>query len=112
MAAAWLDDRQPDALFLARGVSRPLWIGRSETETFFASTRRALAIVEAAVGLRLQARPMREGRLLEVVAGRIARTRRFRADRGVHDEPADYSPVHSPHEAVSCLTRLSALATA
>src|SRR5438477_12339909 len=27
MAAAWLDERQPDLLFAARGVGRPLWIG-------------------------------------------------------------------------------------
>jgi asparagine synthetase B (glutamine-hydrolysing) len=29
MAAAWLDDRVPVRLHLARGVARPLWIGRS-----------------------------------------------------------------------------------
>ena len=112
MAAAWLDDRRPESLFLARGLSRPLWIGRSRTETFFASTRRALAIVEAVLGVRLDIKPVREGRLLEVVAGRIVRTRRFRPDRSALEEPADYSPVHSPYEAVSCLTRLSALASA
>ncbi len=109
MAAAWLDERYPDTLFLARGVSRPLWIGRTRTETFFASTRRALTIVEAALGLRLDASQIREGRLLEVVDGRFARKRRFRPNRA-YRETGPHSPVHSPREAVSCLERLAALA--
>jgi len=111
MAAAWLDERSPESLFLARGVSRPLWIGRTQSETFFASTRRALAIVEAALGLRLQTRQLREGRLVELVDGRIARKRRFRPDRA-YREQGPVSPVHSPHEAVSCLERLAVLASA
>src|SRR2546425_11849223 len=27
MAAAWLDEREPELLFAARGVGRPLWLG-------------------------------------------------------------------------------------
>src|SRR5918997_4985348 len=27
MACAWLDERRPEALFAARGVGRPLWLG-------------------------------------------------------------------------------------
>jgi glucosamine 6-phosphate synthetase-like amidotransferase/phosphosugar isomerase protein len=108
MAAGWLDERQPQSLFLARGISRPLWIGRTHGDLFFASTRRALAIVEAALRLRLHARELREGRLLEIVAGRIVRKRRFRPDRSYRQEDA-VSPVHSPQEAVSCLVRLAAL---
>ena len=27
MAAAWVDERQPELLYLARGVGRPLWVG-------------------------------------------------------------------------------------
>ena len=38
MAAAWIDERVPDVLFLARGVGRPLWIGQGKHELFFAST--------------------------------------------------------------------------
>lgn len=111
MAAGWLDERLPDSLFLARGISRPLWIGRTGTDLFFASTRRALAIVEAALRVRLDARPLREGRLLEVVAGRIAHKRRFRPDRSYREEDV-VSPVHSPHEAVSCLAQLADIAAA
>src|SRR5216110_2231303 len=44
MATAWLDQREPGTLFAARGVGRPLWLGRGRNEVFFASTRRALEI--------------------------------------------------------------------
>jgi glucosamine 6-phosphate synthetase-like amidotransferase/phosphosugar isomerase protein len=111
MAAGWLDERVPDSLFLARGISRPLWIGRTGTDVFFASTRRALAIVEAALRVRLDARPLREGRLVEVVAGQVVRTRRFRPDRSYREE-GTVSPVHSPHEAVSCLAQLADITAA
>jgi glucosamine 6-phosphate synthetase-like amidotransferase/phosphosugar isomerase protein len=111
MAAAWLDERRPATLFLARGVARPLWTGQTATELFFASTRRALAIVEAALRVRLQARQIREGRLVEIVDGRVARTRRFRPDRSYREKDA-VSPVHSPHEAVSCLAQLAQLTSA
>jgi len=111
MAAAWLDERSPELLFLARGSSRPLWIGRTRSETFFASTRRALRIVEATLGLELRSKPVREGRLLEIAAGRVVRRRRFRPNCTARLE-APYSPVHSPHEALSCLERLATLASA
>ena len=103
-------EREPDAIFLARGVARPLWIGKAPAALFFASTRRALAIVEAALGLQLETKQLRQGRLLEARAGEVVRRRRFRADRR-HREEAPVSPVHSPHEAVSCLSRLAALAS-
>jgi hypothetical protein len=54
---------------------------------------------------------VREGRLVRVVDGRVVRQRRFRPDRR-YREAAPHSPVHSPHEAVSCLERLAALAAA
>ena len=110
MAVAWLDERENETLFLARGCGRPLWIGRTGSDLFFASTRRALTIVEAALRLRLEAGQLKQGRLVEVRAGLIVRKRRFRPDR-TYREDAPVSPVHSPHEAVSCLTRLAALAS-
>jgi glutamine phosphoribosylpyrophosphate amidotransferase len=108
MAAAWLDERDAATLFLARGVARPLWIGRSASELYFASTRRALAIVEAALRVKLDVREVREGRLLQVVAGRIVRERRFRPDRRYREEEV-LPPVRAPHEGVSCLQRLAAI---
>jgi glutamine---fructose-6-phosphate transaminase (isomerizing) len=110
MAAAWLDERDPSTLFLARGLARPLWIGRTRTELFFASTKRALAIVEAALRVRLSLREVREGRLLHVAAGQIVRRRRFRPDRRYRDEGV-LPPVRAPQEAVFCLERLAVLSS-
>jgi glucosamine 6-phosphate synthetase-like amidotransferase/phosphosugar isomerase protein len=109
MAAAWLDERNAETLYLAKGIRRPLWLGATSFELYFASTRRALAIVEAALHVRLARREVREGRLLEVVAADVVRTRRFRPDRS-YREAETVPPVHSPHEAVSCLTQLATLA--
>ena len=111
MAAAWLDEDRPDTLFVARGLHRPLWIGATRTEVFFASTRRALAIVEAATHVRLQLREVREGRLFSLVSGKIVRKRRFRPDRSYRDA-GHLPPVRAPYEAVSCLTQLAELAAA
>jgi len=61
MAVAWLDERRPDVLFLARGAGRPLWAGACVDGTFFASTRRALEIVERYLRLRLQKVEFPEG---------------------------------------------------
>jgi len=109
MAAAWLDENRPDTLFLARGLHRPLWLGTTRTEVFFASTRRALAIVEAATRRRLELREVRQGRLLLLAAGRVARKRRFRPDRSYRDDKP-LPPVRAPYEAVTCLTQLAELA--
>ena len=54
MATAWMDERVPDGLYLARGVARPLWIGRARRELFFASTKSALEVVEDALRLTLR----------------------------------------------------------
>jgi glutamine phosphoribosylpyrophosphate amidotransferase len=111
MAAAWLDERDGDTLYLARGRARPLWLGRTGSELFFASTRRALRIVEAALRLRLELREVREGRQLLVVRGEVARERRFRADRRYRDV-GGLPPVRTPHEGVSTLARLAAITSA
>src|SRR5579871_5170062 len=55
MATAWLDQREPGVVFAARGVGRPLWLGRGREELFFASTRDALGIVSEYAGVRLRA---------------------------------------------------------
>jgi glutamine---fructose-6-phosphate transaminase (isomerizing) len=111
MAAAWMDERDSTTLYLARGRLRPLWIGRSRSELYFASTRRALRIVEAALRTRLRIHEVREGRLLRVSAGEIVRERRFRPDRR-YREDGYLPPVRAPREAVSCLERLATLASA
>ena len=111
MAAAWLDERDDTTLFVARGRLRPLWLGRFADGLLFASTRRALAIASAALSTRLEVDEVREGRLLHIVDGGVARKRRFRPDRS-YREPGVLPPVRAPREAVSCLERLAAIASA
>ncbi len=109
MAAAWLDEREPATLFLARGVARPLWIGRTRTELFFASTRRALAIVEAALRVRLKlTRGPRRTAASTLSDGQIVRERRFRPDRS-YREDGYLPPVRAPHEARLMPRRLAVL---
>jgi asparagine synthetase B (glutamine-hydrolysing) len=110
MAAAWLDEREDPTLYLARGRLRPLWLGTTGGSIFFASTRRALSIVAAALQTRVAVREVREGRILHVVAGRIVRERRFRPDKRYREE-GYLPPVRAPREAVTCLERLAALAS-
>ncbi len=109
MAAAWLDERRPDLLFLARGVGRPLWLGRGRHETFFASTRYALEIAERYTGVRLRKGEVAEGTLIALESGRQAWHRRFRPDTSFVE--ADPLPaVRAPNEGAFCLRRLAALA--
>src|SRR4051794_8007587 len=74
MATAWLDQRTPGVVFAARGVGRPLWLGRGRNEIFFASTRGALEVVAEYAGVRLRISEVREGTFFAVEAGRVART--------------------------------------
>ena len=110
MATAWLDARREGTLFLARGIGRPLWVGESGAELFFASTEEALALVERYAGLRLRKRQVAEGSLVTVSAGRIERVESFRPDRSFSETPLP--AVRAPAERQSCLTRLAALAAA
>ena len=110
MAAAWLDERHPDLLYLARGVGRPLWVGTTRRELFFASTREALEIADRYTGLRLRKREVHEGKL---AAGKGARA--VRVDNFVPDpsyEPDPLPAVRAPHEGAFCLQQLAALAGA
>ncbi len=110
MATAWLDERDPRSLFLARGVARPLWLGRGRHELFFASTRAALELVERTLRLHLRLEEVGEGRLLRVADGRVRRKQRFRADKGYREDEA-LPAVRAPHEGASCLERLAAIAS-
>jgi glucosamine 6-phosphate synthetase-like amidotransferase/phosphosugar isomerase protein len=108
LAIAWLDERRPNVVYCARGIGRPLWIGRGRHETFFASTRRALEVVERYAGVPLAKRELYEGALLALEAGRVAWRERFRPDGSFVEEalPA----VRAPHEAKAALALLAALA--
>ena len=111
MAAAWLDEREPDTLFLARGVGRPLWVGTGNHELFFASTRAALEVVEEALKLRLIKSEISEGRLLRVAEGHVEAHERFRPDASYREQNA-LPPVRAPREGASCLALLAAIAAA
>jgi len=109
MATAWIDERAPSGMHLARGVARPLWIGRTRRELFFASTKAALEVVEGALRLTLRKHEVSEGRLLQIEQGRILTETRFRPDRSYCEDNV-LPPVRAAHEGVSCLAKLAALA--
>lgn len=111
MATAWLDERRAGSLFLARGIGRPLWLGKGRHETFFASTREALEVVEHFAGVRLRKRELHSGSFLMLRAGRVELETRFRADASyVEENPLP--TVRAPGESASCLERLAVLAAA
>jgi glutamine---fructose-6-phosphate transaminase (isomerizing) len=106
MATAWLDEDRPE-LLLARGMGRPLWIGRRKQELFFASTRLALELVDAYAGIKLRKSQLPEGSVVAVECGRIVARETFRPDRSFQEEPLP--AVRAPDEARSCLERLATL---
>lgn len=108
MATAWLDEREPELLYLARGAGRPLWLGRARHELFFASTRDALEVVERTLGKRLRKSQLAEGRVVAVSGGCIVRTQRFTPDRSFTE--TSLPAVRAPDEGASCLQLLYALA--
>jgi glucosamine 6-phosphate synthetase-like amidotransferase/phosphosugar isomerase protein len=109
MAAGWMDERDPGAVFVARGRGRPLWIGEGRDGVFFASTETALQVVEHYCGLKLKKRALKEGRLLALRDGSIVRKDRFHPDFDyVEDNPLP--SVRAPQERDVCLRRLAALA--
>jgi glucosamine 6-phosphate synthetase-like amidotransferase/phosphosugar isomerase protein len=110
MAAAWLDEREPELLFLARGVGRPLWLGQSSEGVFFASTRLALEIAEHYCGVRLRKQEIREGTFAALEAGEIVRRERFRPRPYLEEDRLPV--VRAPGERDVCLTRLAAIAAA
>ncbi len=110
MAAAWLDEREPDLLYLARGVGRPIWVGSTRRELFFASTERALEIAEHYTGLHLRKREVGEGVVAAVKGARAVRVEHFTPDPTY--EPDPLPAVRAPHEGAWCLERLAALAAA
>ncbi len=106
MATAWLDESRPE-LLLARGVGRPLWIGQTKKELFFASTRVALELVESYAGIKLRKSELPEGTVIAVESGKIVTRESFEPDRSFEEEPLP--AVRAPHEGRSCLERLARL---
>jgi glucosamine 6-phosphate synthetase-like amidotransferase/phosphosugar isomerase protein len=111
MAAAWLDRRETGKLFAARGVGRPLWLGRGREEIFFASTRVALEVASEYAGVKLRLTEVRAGTFLALSDGRVARNARFRPDPSYVEETA-LPAVRAPGESAHCLRRLAAITAA
>jgi hypothetical protein len=110
MATAWLDEREPSTVYIARGVGRPLWLGQAEHEAFFASTRQALEVVERYLDVKLRKRELPEGILVPLVDGRRQKATRFKLDRAFEETPLP--AVRAPHEGATCLKALAAIAAA
>ena len=111
MATAWLDERDPDVIFLARGIGRPLWVGEGSQELFFASTRRrararrALQRPEVSASVKCP-----KARCIAAVEGRLVRSEAFEPDRSFTES---FSRLCGrPRSSQFCLARLAALATA
>jgi glucosamine 6-phosphate synthetase-like amidotransferase/phosphosugar isomerase protein len=111
LAAAWMDSRVSGTIFAARGAGRPLWIGAGRHELFFASTRRALEVVEQYAAVKLRKSEVAEGTFLELREARVVRAATFRHDVDYVD-PIALPTVRAPEEGASCLERLAVLAAA
>ena len=109
MATAWIDEREPAGVYLARGLGRPLWIGDSREGIVFASTAHALEVCERFLRLRLRKRELDEGTLVTLEGGRVTGRQRFRPDDGFTEQPLP--AVRAPGERESCLRLLTALAS-
>src|SRR6478735_7632171 len=86
MATAWLDEERPE-LLLARGLGRPLWLGRGKHELFFASTRVALQLVESYTAIKLRKSELPEGTVVAVEHGKIVAQEFFQPDRSFQAQP-------------------------
>ena len=110
MASAWIDERRPHCLVVARGVGRPLWVGGADGSSFFASTKSALEVVERSLGLKLKKRELAEGTVVELEGGDEIARNRFKPNRQFEEEPLP--AVRAPKEAAFCLKRLSTIVAA
>ena len=109
LAAAWVDERDPGTVHVARGIGRPLWLARGRKEVLFASTRAALEVTERALGTTFRKTEVPEGRLLTLVDGQLTEERRWSPDRSFREE-RELPAVRAPQEGSFCLERLAALA--
>jgi glucosamine 6-phosphate synthetase-like amidotransferase/phosphosugar isomerase protein len=110
MAAAWLDAREPEHLYAARSIGRPLWLGEGRDGVFFASTTLGLELLEHYCRVKLRTRELPEGSLVMLRAGKVARRERFRPAAFVEQD--NLPPVRAPEQRDFCLQRLATIAAA
>jgi glucosamine 6-phosphate synthetase-like amidotransferase/phosphosugar isomerase protein len=108
MATAWMDERTPEVVHLARGMGRPLWIGQGREALFFASTEAALERVESYAGVSLEKCELETGTLVTVTGGTVSGRDSFQPDLAFSEKPLP--AVRAPEEHRSCLALLAALA--
>ena len=84
MATAWLDEREPDLIFVARGVGRPLWLGEGRARGLLRLDRDALEVVERRCGSGCASGSCAKARRRRS-AGRVVRRERFRPIAYVED---------------------------
>jgi glucosamine 6-phosphate synthetase-like amidotransferase/phosphosugar isomerase protein len=111
MATAWLDERKPESVQVARAAGRPLWIGLAKHEAFFASTREALEVVERTLSLGFAKHEVDEGTLVVLADGRVAEVDHFEPDRSYVEE-RPLPAVRAAAEGARCLDRLAAIVAA
>jgi len=110
MASAWLDEREPDTVYISRGFGRPLWLGQGKHEAFFASTKQALEVAERYLDVKLHKRELPDGILVPLVDGRRQKAVRFSPARAYEETPLP--AVRAPQEGATCLRRLALIAAA
>jgi glucosamine 6-phosphate synthetase-like amidotransferase/phosphosugar isomerase protein len=108
MASAWVDDREPGIVYVARGAARPIWVGTASEGIFFASTKHALEVFEFYMRLPLKKEELEEGTLVRLYEGRELSRKHFTPDRDFDETPLP--AVRAPKERESCLRLLTALA--
>ena len=106
MATAWIDEREPGRLYLARGVARPLWIGARATRSSSPRRRPRSRSSRARCGSRCASTRSPRARCSRSSAAGRGRER-FRTDRAYRDDPLP--SVRAPHERARA-SRLAALA--
>ena len=83
MATAWIDERRENAISVARGVGRPVWLGTPATTACSSPrTKLGLEVVERFLGVKLEMRRAR-GRHAssQLERGREMSRTRFKPDR-------------------------------
>ena len=74
MATAWLDEREPGVVFLARGSGRPLWARRGPRRRLLRLDQGSRSRSSSATAaLKLRKREVREGTWLALEDGEVAR---------------------------------------
>lgn len=107
-ACAWIDDREEDAIYVVRGVGRPLWLAIDRCGVFFASTASAFSLLDRYTGLSLHPQEITDGVMFNIVSGQIVEHELFEPRRDFTEKGP--SLLAHPEEQRRCLELLDAMA--